>query len=144
NVAKQDPGVNGEIIDSLIALLDESVAIDFPGEFLGLAADFLECLVNGDGSDGDRGIANNPLTRLMNIFAGGKIHDGIGAPLGGPTHFLDLFLDAGGNGAVADVGVNFHQEVAPDNHGLAFGMIDVGGDNCAPSSDLGPDKFRGD
>src|SRR5262249_15621070 len=81
NVAKQDPGVNGEIIDSLIALLDESVAIDFPGEFLGLAADFLECLVNGDGSDGDRGIANNPLTRLMNIFAGGKIHDGIGAPL---------------------------------------------------------------
>ena len=34
--------MDGEVIDSLFRLFDEGVAIDFPGQFLRAAADFLE------------------------------------------------------------------------------------------------------
>src|SRR6266581_7550666 len=80
----------------------------------------------------------------MDVLAGRKIHYGVRAPFGGPAHFLDLFLDAGGDGAVTDVGVDLHQKVAPDNHRLALGVIDVGGDNRPPARDFVADKFRSD
>ena len=51
-------GMNGselrmdrEIVDSLLCLLDESVAVDLPAQLLGLAIDLLECLVDRDGPD---------------------------------------------------------------------------------------------
>ena len=77
----------------------------------------------------------------MNVFAGGKIHHGVGAPFRRPTHFLDFFLDRGSHGAVADVRVDFYQEIAADDHRLGFGMIDVCGNDGAAAGDFGPHEF---
>ena len=83
----------------------------------------------------------------MDVFARREVHHGVGTPLGRPTHFFDFLLDGTGHGRVADVGVDLHQEVAPDDHWLQFRVVDVGGDD-RPSSgnlrthELGRDKIR--
>jgi hypothetical protein len=60
--------MNGEVIDSLLALLDERVAIDLPREVLRAAADPLERLVNRDSANRDRGISDDPLARFVDFF----------------------------------------------------------------------------
>ncbi len=92
--AQQDAGVDGEVIDALLGLLDEGVAEEFPGEVLGLAVHFFERLIDRHGADGDGRVAQDPLAGGVDVLAGGEVHDGVGAPLGGPAHFLDFFLDA--------------------------------------------------
>ena len=118
--------------------------INFPGEVLGLAADFFERLINRHGADGHGRVAENPFARGVDVLAGGQIHDGVRAPLGGPAHLLDFLLDARRDGAVADVGVDLHEEVAPDDHRLALGMIDVGRDDGAAAGDFGADELGRD
>ena len=51
NKAQQHASVNREIIHALLGLLDEGVAVNFPSEIFGLAADFFEGLINWHGSD---------------------------------------------------------------------------------------------
>src|SRR5256885_12998497 len=119
--------MDGEVIDPLLRLFDEGVAINFPGQFFGAAADFFERLINRHGADGHGRVANDPFAGGVDVLAGGKIHHGVGAPFGGPTHFLDFFFDGRGDGAVADVGVDLYQEIAADDHRLGFGVVDVGG-----------------
>ena len=48
------------------------------------------------------------------------------------------------DGAVADVGVDLGQEVAADDHRLAFGVVDVVGEDGAAARDLVAHEFRGD
>ena len=48
------------------------------------------------------------------------------------------------HGAVADVGVDLHQEIAADDHRLEFRMIDVGRDDGAAGGDFGADKLGRD
>ena len=91
---QQHAGMNGEIIHALLGLFDERVAENFPGEVLGLAADFFERLINRHGANRHGRISQNPFARRVNIFAGGQIHDRVRAPLGRPAHFFDFFLDA--------------------------------------------------
>jgi hypothetical protein len=50
--------------------------------------------------------------------------------------FLDFLLDARRDGAVADVGVDLHEEVAPDDHRLGLGVIDVVRDDGAAGGDF--------
>ena len=133
--------MDGEVIDPLLRLFDEGVAINFPGQFFGAAADFLERLINRHGADRHGRVANDPFARGVNVLAGGKIHHGVGAPFRGPTHFLDFFLDRRRHGAVADVGVDLYQEIAADDHRLGFGMIDVCGNDGATARDFGADEF---
>ena len=52
--AFEDGGVDGEVVDALLGLLDEGVAVELPSEAFDLAVDLFEGLVDGDGSDGDR------------------------------------------------------------------------------------------
>ena len=73
-----------------------------------------------------------------------KIHHRVRPPLDGPAHLLDFLLDARGDGGIADVGVDFDQKIAPDDHRLQFGMIDVAGNDRRPARDFIADKFRGD
>src|SRR5215475_6183221 len=70
----------------------------------------------------------------MDVFAGGKIHHGVGPPLRRPTHLLDLLFNRRGYGTVADVRVDLDQEVAADRHRLDFRVIDVGGNYGSPAS----------
>ncbi len=92
--AQEDAGVDGEVIDALLGLLDEGVAEEFPGEVLGFAVHFLERLVDGHGADGHGRVAQDPFAGGVDVLAGGEVHDGVGAPLGGPAHLLDFLLDA--------------------------------------------------
>ena len=136
--------MDGEVIDPLLRLFDERVAINFPGQFFRAAADFFQRLINRHGADRHRRIANDPFARGVNIFAGGKIHHRVGAPFCRPTHLLDFFLDRRRHGAVADVGVDFYQEIAADDHRLGFRVIDVRRDDGAAARDFLPHEFRSD
>src|SRR5207302_8752338 len=108
------------------------------------AAYYLERMINRYGTDRHRRIANDPFPRGVNVFAGGKIHHGVGAPLRGPTHLLDFFLDRRRDGAVADVGIDLDQEIAADDHRLGFRVIDVRRDDGAPARDFVADKLGSD
>ena len=141
---QQHAGVDGEIIHPLLRLFDEGVAVNFPGEFLGLAADLFQRLINRHGADGHGRVAENPFARGVDVLAGGQVHDGVRAPLGGPAHFLNFLLDARRDGGVADVGVDFHEEIAPDDHRLELGMIDVGRDDGAARRHFAADELRRD
>ena len=144
HVAQQHAGVDGEVIDALLGLLDQRVAIEVPRQFLRAAADFFQRLVNRHGADRHGRVADDPLARLVDVLAGGKIHHRVGAPADRPRHLLDFLLDGGGDGGVADVGVDLHAEIAPDDHRLAFGMIHVGGNDRAAGGDFLADEFGRD
>ena len=141
DVAQQHAGVDGEVVHALLALLDERVAIDLPREILRTAADLLERLVDRDGADRHRRVANDPLARLVDVLAGRQIHHRVGAPQRRPLQLLDLVLDRRAHGGVADVGVDLHQEVAADDHRLELEVIDVRRDDRAAALDLGADEL---
>ena len=132
HVAQQHAGVDREVVDALLRLLDQRVAVDLPGQLLRLAVDLLQRLVDRHGADGHGRVADDPLAGRVDVLAGRQVHDGVGAPAGRPRHLLDLLLDGGGDGGVADVGVDLHQEVAADDHRLALGVVDVGRDDGRP------------
>ena len=140
DVAQQHAGVDGEIVDALLALLDERVAVDLPGEILGPAAHFLERLIDRHGADRHRRIADDPLARLVDVLAGREIHHRVGAPQGRPLQLLDLILDRRAHRGVADVGVDLDQEIAADDHRLELEVIDVRRDDRAAARDLGADE----
>src|SRR5690606_31735019 len=89
-------------------------------------------------------VADNPLARLVDVGACGEIHDRVGAPADRPDHFLDFFFDRTGDGGIANVGVDLHQEVAADDHRLDFGVVDVGRDDGAAPGNFFADKFGRD
>ncbi len=70
NETKQDTGMNGEIVDSLFCLFDESVPEEFPGQVLDSAVGLFKGLIDRDRSDGDRGVADDPFPGSMNILSG--------------------------------------------------------------------------
>ena len=125
DVGQAHAGVDGEVIDALLALLDQRVAVDLPGQLFGLAADLLQRLIDRHRADRHRRVADDPLACLMDVGAGGEVHHRIGAPADRPHHLLHFLGDRRGDDGVADVGVDLHQEVAADDHRLAFGMVDV-------------------
>src|SRR5437870_2345906 len=59
DVAQQHAGVNREVVDALLALLDERVAVDLPREILGPTTDLLERLVDRHRPDRHGRIAQN-------------------------------------------------------------------------------------
>src|SRR5690625_303546 len=71
----------------------------------------------------------------MDIFTRRKIHDGVCAPACGPDHFIDLFFDRRGDRGVSDIGVDFGEEIPPDDHRLQFWVVDIGGDDGASAGD---------
>ena len=50
--AEEDAGVDGEVVNALLGLLDEGVPEDLPGEVLGLAIHLFQGLIDGHGADG--------------------------------------------------------------------------------------------
>jgi len=142
--AKEHAGVDREIVHPLLRLLHQRVAEDLPGQFLGDAAHLLQRLIDGHGADRYRGIAHDPFPRLVDVLAGGKIHDGIGTPADRPHELFHFFRNAGTYRAVADVGVHLGEEPAADGHRLRFRVIDVGGNDRAAARDLVAHELRGD
>src|SRR3546814_17630464 len=73
-----------------------------------------------------------------------RSHDGICAPADRPDHFVDFGSHIGRDGAVADIGVYLHQEIAPDRHGFGFRVVDVVGADGTAACDFIPDEFGRD
>jgi hypothetical protein len=136
--------VDREVVDTLLGLLDQGVAIDLPGQLFRLAVDFLQRLIDRNRSDRHRRVADDPLARLVNVLAGGKIHHRVRSPARRPGHLLDFLADRRRNSGVADVGVDLHQEVATDRHRLGFRVVDVGRNDGAAARDFVADEFRRD
>src|SRR5579883_2465665 len=59
-----------KIIHSLLCLLNQRIAIDLPGKFLGLAPNLFECLVDRYSANGYRSITDDPFTGRMDVFTG--------------------------------------------------------------------------
>jgi hypothetical protein len=72
----------------------------------------------------------------VDVLAGGEVHDRVGTPQRGPAELLDFLLDRRGDRRVADVGVDLYVKVPADDHRLELGMVDVGGNDCAPAGHL--------
>ena len=141
DVAQQHAGVDGEVVDALLALLDQRVAIDLPGEVFGPAADFFERLINRHRADRHGRIPDDPLARLVDVLAGREIHHRVGAPERRPAQLLDFLFDRRRDGGVADVRVDLHEEVAADDHRLELEVIDVGRDDRAAARDFVADEI---
>ena len=106
DVPEQHPGVHREVVDALLGLLDQRVAIDLPGQLFGPPAHLLERLVDRHGADRHRRVADDPLARLVDVGPGRQVHDGVGAPQGRPPELLDLLVDRRADRGVPDVGVD--------------------------------------
>ena len=79
-VLQADATVDGEVVHTLLTLLDERVAEHLPVEILRFATYFLKRLVHGDGTHGHRAVAENPFARLVDIVACGQIHQRVTSP----------------------------------------------------------------
>ena len=71
NVRQAYAGVDGHVVHALLALLDDGVAEDLPGQVFGDAIDLLQRLVDGHSADGHGGVAQNPLAGGVDVIAGG-------------------------------------------------------------------------
>ena len=144
HVAQQNAGVDREVVDALLGLLDQRVAENFPGQFLGLAMHFLERLVDRHRADRHRAVPDDPLARLVDVLAGRQVHHRIAAPADRPGHFPRLRPGCSTQGRVADVGVDLGQEVAADDHRLGFRVVDVRRDDRAAARDFASDELGRD
>ncbi|CAE6853589.1 hypothetical protein R69658_07281 [Paraburkholderia aspalathi] len=136
--------VNREVVDALFRLFDQRVAEDFPRQIFGLAVDLLQSLIDRHRADRHRRIADDPLACFVNVLAGGQIHHRVAAPADRPGHLVDFFADGGGHRRVADVRIHLHEEVAADDHRLAFRVVDVVRDDRAAARNFFAHEFRGD
>ena len=144
DVAQQHAGVDREVVDPLLGLLDQRVAEHLPRQLFGLAVDLFQRLVDRHGADRHRRVADDPLARLVDVLAGREVHHRVGAPARRPRHLLDFLVDRRGHRGVADVGVDLHQEVAADDHRLGFGVVDVVRDDRAAARHFVADELRRD
>jgi hypothetical protein len=118
-------GVDGEIVDSLLGLLDESLHEHVDVEIFGASVYFLESLVDRHGSDRHRRVSHDGLPGRVDIGARREIHHRVGAPLDGPAELFDFVVDRRQDRGVADVGVDLHEEALADHHRLQLRMIHV-------------------
>src|ERR1041385_1709056 len=88
NMRQPNAGMNGEIVDALLALLHKRVAVDLPGEFFGHASDLLKRLVDRNGADGNGRIADDPFADRMDVTARREVHHGVAAPADGPDELF--------------------------------------------------------
>ena len=72
--------MDGEIVDALLCLFDQRVTEDFPRQFFGNAADFLQRLIDRDRADGDGAVAQDPFARVVDVAARRKVHHRVRAP----------------------------------------------------------------
>ena len=136
--------MDGEVVHSLLALLDEGVAVDFPCQVFYLAVHLLQCLVDGHGAHRYRTVAHNPFACLVDVGTRRQVHQRVAAPFAAPHGLVHFLVDARRGGRVADVGIDFHQEVATDDHRFRFRVVDVGWQHGTSGGNLVAHELRRD
>ena len=71
DIGQSHPRMDGEIIDALLGLFDQRVAIDLPGQIFGNAIDLFQRLIERHGADRDGRIADDPIADIVDIAACG-------------------------------------------------------------------------
>ncbi|MNI42526.1 hypothetical protein D3C85_1365760 [compost metagenome] len=135
--------MDGKIIYALLCLLNKRIAEDFPGKVFCFSVYFFQRLVNRNRTNRHRRIADNPFAGFVDIFSGRQIHNRVSAPSTGPNGFFYLFFNGRSNCRVANISIDFHQEIPPNNHRFQFGVINVTWNYRTACSHLCPYKFGG-
>ncbi len=142
DVVAEDPGVEGHVVDPLLGLVLDHVEQPLLAQVLDLL-DLLDRLVHRDRADRDRAGGDDRAADRVDVAAGGQVHHGVGAELDGHLQLGQLVVDVGGDGRVADVGVDLAGGLDADPHRLQalLEVLAVGGDHHPPPGDLGPDQL---
>ena len=140
DVLHQHARMDGHVIDALLGLFFDDLQQHVDGQVLD-AAHARESLIDGHGSDGHRRIRDDRFANARNVAAGGEIHHRVGAVLHGVAQLFELFVNVRRCCRVADVRVDLAARGHADAHRLKIGVIDVGGDDEAPTGDLVAHKF---
>ena len=82
------------------------------------------------------------LRMARNVAAGGEIHHRIGAVLHRVAQLLEFLVDVGGDGGIADVGVDLALGGDADAHRLQVGVVDVGRNDHAAARHFGAHQLR--
>ena len=77
----------------------------------------------------------------MDVAAGRKVHDRVGAPRIAHTIFSTSSGNAGAHRRIADVGVDLDEKISADRHRLEFEVVDVGRNDRPPSGDLAREQI---
>ena len=65
----EQSGVDGKVVNALLALLDKGVAVHFPCEFVSLAVYLLKCLIHRNSTHRYRAVADYPFASLVDVLA---------------------------------------------------------------------------
>ena len=80
HVVSSDSGMDGEVVHSLLTLLDKRIAVNLPVEVFHFAVHLFQRLVDRNGAYRHRTVAHDPFARLVDIVAGGEVHERVAAP----------------------------------------------------------------
>src|SRR5262249_35143101 len=105
--------------------------------------DLLHRLVDRDRADRHGAGGEDGLADRVDVAAGGEVHHGVYAEADGHPELGQLAVDVGGDGRIADIGVDFAAGLDADAHRLEaeLQVVDVGRDDHPPARDLRPDQF---
>mmetsp|Transcript_25508 Transcript_25508/g.39011 ORF Transcript_25508/g.39011 Transcript_25508/m.39011 type:complete len:326 (-) Transcript_25508:34-1011(-) len=134
--------MDGEVINSLLGLLNKSLPEYLPIQVLSNSINPLQGLVDRNGSNGNRRVSYDPLSGLLNVHSSTQIHESISSPESTPLQLLNLLLNGRSNGGVTNIGINLYLEHTSNDLWLKFLMVLVGADNGASPSNLRSNKFR--
>ena len=80
DISQQDTGMDGEVVNTLLGLLNQGFPEDFPREVFGNTIHLFKCLINRDSSDWNGRVAHDPFTSLANVHTSTQIHEGVSTP----------------------------------------------------------------
>src|SRR5574337_2184723 len=98
-------------------------------------------MIERDGTDRNRAGRNHCVADVVDATARAQVHDRIGPVLYSQLQLLQLPIDVGGQGGIADVGVDLDGGHCPDPHRLEAGMMNVTGNNESATGHLGPNDL---
>ena len=139
-ILDQHAGVDRHVVDALLGLLFDDFEHDVGVEVFD-ALHARDRFVDRHRADRNRGMAEDGFANLVDVAAGGEVHDGVGAVVDGGVQLLEFFVDVRGDGRVADVGVDLAERGHADGHRLELGMVDVGGDDHPSTRDFVADQL---
>ena len=137
----QHSRVDGHVIDALFGLLLDDFQHQRDGEIFRTPHP-RDGLINRHRSHGHRRSLDDRLADFRYLAPRGKIHYRVCPKMYGVMELLQLFVDVGRCGRVADVRVDLALGGDADGHRLEVAMIDVGGKDAAPASDFAAQQLR--